>query len=91
MVFPTWTDFERDCGQSRVWAGVHFQAAVDESLATCGVFGDLAYDYMESLIDGTAAERGPSRPLRDPSTFVEGGRENEDDSDSDSDSDSQRG
>ena len=47
--------------------------------------------YMESLIDGTAPERGPSRPLRDPSTFVEGGRENEDDSDSDSDSDSQRG
>ena len=95
MVFPTWTDFELDCGHSRVWAGVHFQAAVDESLATCSVFGDLAYAYMESLLDGTAPERGPSRPLRDPSTFVKGGGGHEDDSDSDSDSesdsDSQRG
>ena len=69
IVFDTWSDFEQDCGQSRVWAGVHFQAAVDESLAYCGVFGDMAYNYMQSLIDGTAPVRGPSSPLKDPSTF----------------------
>ena len=68
-VFDTWTDFEQNCGQSRVWAGVHFQAAVDESLALCGVFGDLAYDYMRELIDGTAPARGPSSPLQDPASF----------------------
>ena len=60
ITFPTWTDFSAECGQSRVWAGVHFQAAVDESAALCGVFGDLAYDYLSSLIDGTAPPRPPS-------------------------------
>ena len=60
LVFPTWTDFAADCGQSRVWAGVHFQSAVDESVKLCNVFGDHAYDYVVSLIDGFAPERGPS-------------------------------
>ena len=60
IVFPTWTDFSEDCGQSRVWAGVHFQAAVDESQRMCAVFGDRAYEYVKSLVDGTAAPRGPS-------------------------------
>ncbi len=60
IVFDTWADFAADCGQSRVWAGVHFQSAVDESVKLCDVFGDRAYDYVVSLIAGTAPERGPS-------------------------------
>ena len=60
VIFPTWTDFSSDCGQSRVWAGVHFQAAVDESQAVCKVFGDMAYDYWTQLMDGTARPRAPS-------------------------------
>ena len=59
--FPTWTAFAEACGTSRVWAGVHFEAAVDASENVCGVFGDLAYDYVASLIDGTAAARAPSQ------------------------------
>ncbi len=59
--YSTWTDFAEECGQSRVWAGVHFQAAVDESAAVCPVFGDLAYEYMSSLVDGSAALRPPSK------------------------------
>jgi len=58
--WDTWSEFEADCGQSRVWAGVHFQAAVDESLQECSEFGTLAYDYLNALIDGTAAPREPS-------------------------------
>ena len=54
-----------DCRQSRVWAGVHFQAAVDESRKLCNVFGDLAYDYLLTLIDGTAPERAPAKALQD--------------------------
>lgn len=69
LVFPTWTEFTQSCGQSRVWAGVHFQAAVDASLATCNVFGDMAYGYLKSLMDGTAPARGPSAPLRDPASY----------------------
>ncbi len=58
--FATWTEFAADCGQSRVWAGVHFQAAVDESARLCNVFGDMAYDYLLELVAGTAPPRPPS-------------------------------
>ncbi|MDE2750365.1 MAG: vanadium-dependent haloperoxidase [Chloroflexota bacterium] len=61
--FATWTDFARDCGQSRVWAGVHFPAAVEASAAVCGGFGDLAYEYFSALMDGTAPERPLAQPL----------------------------
>lgn len=66
LSFPTWTDLASDCGQSRVWAGVHFQAAVDESAAICDVFGDMAHDYLNTLIDGTASLRPPAqgRPFK---------------------------
>ena len=69
LELPTWTDFKNDYGQSRVWAGVHFQAAVDESLAVCDVFGDTAYNYLQSLISGSAPERGPSKPLVKPKHY----------------------
>jgi hypothetical protein len=46
-----------------VWAGVHFQSAVDESAALCAVFGDMAYDYLTALNDGTAPPRPPSEGL----------------------------
>lgn len=61
--FPTWTDFAQDCGQSRVWGGVHFQAAVDASIAMCSDFGDMAYEYYSSLMDGSAELRPPSQAL----------------------------
>ena len=60
VVFPTWSDFAHDCGQSRVWAGVHFPAAVEASADFCAAFGNTAYDYLISLVNGTAPERGPS-------------------------------
>jgi hypothetical protein len=63
LTFPTWTAFASDCGQSRVWAGVHFQAAVDESAAICDVFGDMAFNYLNTLLDGTAPLREPSQGL----------------------------
>lgn len=55
--FPTWTDLETNCGQSRVWAGVHFQSAVDESTRVCHRFGKKAYRYMETLLEGSAPVR----------------------------------
>lgn len=63
IVFDTWTDFVADCGQSRVWAGVHFQAAIDESSKICPMFGDMAFEYMQRLVDGTAPPRPPSQGL----------------------------
>jgi hypothetical protein len=63
MLFPTWTQFADDCGQSRVWAGVHFQSAVDQSQQLCNVFGDQAYDYLQELLAGSAALRQPAASL----------------------------
>ena len=61
--FATWTEFEEECGRSRVLAGTHFQAAVDASAAICHAFGDHAYDYFLTLMDGTAPERRPAQAL----------------------------
>ena len=63
LSFSTWTDFARDCGQARVWAGVHFPAAVEASADVCGGFGDLAYEYYETLMDGTAPARPAAQAL----------------------------
>ncbi len=61
--FATWTEFEEECGRSRVLGGTHFQAAIDTSAAICRAFGDNMYDYFVTLMDGTAPERGPARAL----------------------------
>ena len=61
--FATWTDFASDCGNSRHWGGVHFPAAVEASAAYCSVFGDLAYEYYLTLMDGTAPLREPAQAL----------------------------
>ena len=61
VTIPTWTDFSIECGRSRIWGGVSFRPAVEESRAVCSVFGDLADRYATRLISGTAARRGASR------------------------------
>jgi hypothetical protein len=61
ITIATWTEFELLCGESRVWGGVHFQAAVDEALELCPTFGDLALEYVQSLINGTAPIRPPAQ------------------------------
>ena len=63
--WDTWTEFASDCGESRIWAGVHFPAAVEASTAICDDFGEMAHEYLRSLIDGSAPERPPSRGTRD--------------------------
>lgn len=60
LSFDTWTAFNNDCGESRLWAGVHFRSAITESQAICNVFGDMASDYLNTLIDGSAPLRPPS-------------------------------
>ncbi|MYD09778.1 MAG: vanadium-dependent haloperoxidase [Chloroflexi bacterium] len=63
VTVPTWTDFAHYCGQSRVWAGLHFQAAIDASAAMCAPIGDAAYEYFALLMSGAAPERGPAQAL----------------------------
>lgn len=42
----------RVCGQSRVWAGLHFQPAVEQGHKIGAGVGGKAYDYVESLNKG---------------------------------------
>ncbi len=63
LEFPTWSGFAEACGESRVWAGVHFRAAVEASEDLCDVFGELAYSYLNELVSGEAELRPPSEPL----------------------------
>ncbi|TGB13393.1 hypothetical protein E2651_09625 [Streptomyces sp. MZ04] len=50
--YATWSEFEKDCAMSRVWAGVHFKATVERSLVFGKQFGDLAYEHVQRLIKG---------------------------------------
>lgn len=58
--YSTWSDYVDDCGQSRVWGGLHFQDAVDASMEACDDVGALAWSYFETLLDGTAGLRQPA-------------------------------
>lgn len=49
----TFTEFEQDCGMSRVWGGVHFKASVDSAQQMCRPIGDLAFEFLKRHISGS--------------------------------------
>lgn len=55
--YTTWSEYVNECGQSRVWGGLHFQDAVDASKEACDDVGALAWAYFETLLDGSAELR----------------------------------
>jgi hypothetical protein len=52
--WETWTDFEQDCGLSRLYGGVHFRPSIDAAWDLCRPMGDRAYELMLKHLDGTA-------------------------------------
>jgi len=52
LAFPTWTDWETQCGLSRVWAGTHFVDAVTEGRALGRKFSKPAYDFVDFHVFG---------------------------------------
>ncbi|HEX2254782.1 MAG TPA: vanadium-dependent haloperoxidase [Thermoanaerobaculia bacterium] len=56
LEWSTWSEFEQQCGQSRLWGGVHFQAAIDAAHALCTSVADTAYEFIQWHIEG---KRGP--------------------------------
>lgn len=52
MQWDTWSEFEQQCGQSRLWGGVHFSAAIDASKDMCHAIGDGAYTFVMKHING---------------------------------------
>ena len=61
--YDTWGEFVQECGESRIWSGLHFESAVDASIQMCTDVGIQAYDYFETLLDGSADHRPPSVKL----------------------------
>lgn len=47
LVFDTWSTFETDCGQSRIYGGVHFKDAVDNIKSVAKIMGKNAADFMK--------------------------------------------
>jgi hypothetical protein len=53
LTYPTWTAFETECAQSRVWGGVHFRAATEAPKAMCAAIGSRAHRFLQNLLAGT--------------------------------------
>lgn len=52
LSYPTWTDFEQECGLSRFWGGVHFMAAVTEGHDLGQRVGDRVFEFVQRRIAG---------------------------------------
>ena len=50
----TWTQFEEECGMSRVWGGVHFLASLPSGRGIGRAIGNLAYEFLQAHVTGTA-------------------------------------
>ncbi len=50
--FATWSDFEADCGNSRIWAGVHFPDSVPAGQDIGHEIAQGAYQFVQDHIDG---------------------------------------
>jgi hypothetical protein len=52
--FSSWTQFEQECGQSRLNGGVHFPAANAAGAALGTQFGDMAWNLVSRRVEGHA-------------------------------------
>ena len=52
--WPTWTAFETECAESRVWGGVHFRASLSSGRNIGHAIGNLSYEFLKKHIEGTA-------------------------------------
>jgi hypothetical protein len=50
--WQTFTQFEEECGMSRLWGGVHFKAAIEEARNSCRQVGDKAYEFLQRKLAG---------------------------------------
>jgi hypothetical protein len=52
LSWDTWTDLENDCGQSRLWGGVHFSASIPAGMEIGHEIGDRAYEFVQRHLEG---------------------------------------
>ena len=53
LSWDNWTDFANDCGNSRLWSGVHFADAIDNMRSVARDIGSHAYHFVQAHIDGS--------------------------------------
>ena len=52
LSWDTWSDFESDCGESRIWSGVHFPASVPAGQNIGHKIAKIAYKFVNKHING---------------------------------------
>jgi len=52
VTWSTWSEFEQDCGQSRLWSGVHFPASIPAGQDIGHTIAEIAYDFVSRHING---------------------------------------
>lgn len=55
--WETWTEWEQECGVSRLWAGVHFRGSIAAGAPLGTLIGDQAYEFVAAHIDGHPPRR----------------------------------
>lgn len=48
----TWTQWERECGRSRLWGGVHFSDAIEVATPVGTAVGTKAHEFVSAHIRG---------------------------------------
>lgn len=54
LEFQTWTDFEINCGLSRLWGGVHFYPSIPAGRDIGHAVAHETYQFMQSLLAGNS-------------------------------------
>jgi hypothetical protein len=52
LSWNTWSAFARDCGDSRLWGGVHFRPSIDQMDDFAPQFGERAYTFVQRKLNG---------------------------------------
>ena len=52
LSWDTWSDFESDCGESRIWSGVHFPASVPAGQNIGHKIAKIAYKFVNKHVNG---------------------------------------
>jgi hypothetical protein len=52
LYFPTWSDLKEKCGNSRLYAGVHFRDSIDAGFSIGDRVGVRSYNFIKSHING---------------------------------------
>ncbi|MFE1439656.1 DUF6851 domain-containing protein [Streptomyces sp. NPDC058739] len=50
--WATWTDFARECGESRVWGGENFPEAIEATKRYAPQIGNWSYEFVQRKLNG---------------------------------------